>query len=512
MKGRLILLLVLLLLLSVWLASAEEAGLSLQECLHLALKNNPALGVKVAEVERRQGLLSQAKEGFFPQLTFSLAKEETDSPSFSWEAEDALRVSQQDLNASLEQALWFGGKLTFSIDSSRYESNERFQTINPYYGSRVLFKLEQPLLRGLGDRISRKEILLTRYDRNRSQNELRAAVADVVLRVEELYWNLSYAQRFLDVKTTALRLADGLLAKNRKMVETGLLAEIEILAAEAEVASRQAEIVEAQELLDNTRDELRSLLQLDAGIPLRASEEPQTQAQAVDLAESVRQAMANRPDYANAGIDLQSKNLALGVARNRLLPELNLNAQYWSPGISGDRLYYRNDDPLTGEVIKVVPGAASDSMRDALDFKYRNWAVYLSLGIPLNSLLSRGAFKAAHMERKQALLQCLDLERRIRLELSQAARSVGLGFLRIQAYRTARELAEKKLRAEEKRQVVGLSTSFVVLQYQRDFAQALSNELKALCDYNLALARLEKAQGTSLQAKSISLAEDLPVL
>ncbi len=76
-------------------------------------------------------------------------------------------------------------------------------------------------------------------------------------------------------------------------------------------------------------------------------------------------------------------------------------------------------------------------------------------------------------------------------------------FQRIHATRFARELAEKKLAAEEKRQAAGLSTSFMVLLYQRDLTQAKSTELRALCDYSLSLARLEKIEGTSLQARQI---------
>ena len=112
------------------------------------------------------------------------------------------------------------------------------------------------------------------------------------------------------------------------------------------------------------------------------------------------------------------------------------------------------------------------------------------------------------MERREAQLRRLDLERQIGLEVSTVARTVASSFQRIQATRYARELAEKKLAAEEKRQAAGLSTSYMVLQYQRDFTQAISTELRALCDYSLSLARLEKIEGTSLQSKQIEFSEE----
>ena len=149
-----------------------------------------------------------------------------------------------------------------------------------------------------------------------------------------------------------------------------------------------------------------------------------------------------------------------------------------------------------------------DAFKNALEFNYKNWSLYLSLEVPLSTLLSRGAYTAARMERREAQLRRLDLERQIALELSTAARSVASNFQRIQATRYARELAERKLAAEEKRQAAGLSTSFTVLQYQRDFTLSQSIELRALCDYSLALARLEKLEGTSLQARQIEFSKE----
>jgi len=365
----------------------------------------------------------------------------------------------------------------------------------------------------MGNRISRRSIIIAGFNRNISANELKAALLDMVYRVEELYWNLVFAERNLEAKMQALQLAEDLLNKNKKMAELGVLAEIEILSAEAETASRRAEILDAQALLENSRDELQSTMNLEAedggsGILLRPGDDPRHDERPVDIQEALRQALANRPDYLNSGISLKSKNLELGYAKNQLLPALNLNFQYWSPGLSGTQIIYRNNDPFTGEVIGLIPGAVADAIKNAMGFDYKNWSLYLSLDIPLNALLSRGAFTAARMERREAQLLRLDLERQIRLELSTVARSVASSFQRIQATRSARELAERKLSAEEKRQAAGLSTSYLVLQYQRDYAQALSTELRASCDYSLALARLEKITGTALQAKQIEFSEE----
>ncbi len=514
MKRLLLILLLLFVLLSVFSFGAEEKTFSLQECLAIALKNNLALGIKVVQVERQEGLLKQTKEKFLPALAFQIGKAKTNTPSYSWiEAEGAISAESQQLSGQLTQALWLGGRFSLQVDTSQYESNQRFQTINPRYEGTVMFQLVQPLLRDMGNRISRKSIIIAGHNRNISANELKTALLDTVYRVEELYWNLVYAERNLEARKQALRLAEDLLKKNKKMAELGVIAEIEILSAEAETASRRAEILEALALLENSREELHSTINLGAenggsGVIIRPGDDPRREERTVDTEEALRQALASRPDYANTGITLKSKNLELGYAKNQLLPALNLNFQYWSPGLSGTQIIYRDNDPFTGEVIGLIPGAVADAFKNAMGFNYKNWSLYLSLDIPLNALLSRGAYTAARMERREAQLRRLDLERQIGLEVSTVARSVTSSFQRIQATRSARELAEKKLAAEEKRQAAGLSTSYMVLQYQRDFTQAMNTELRALCDYSLALARLEKISGTSLQTRQIEFSQE----
>ncbi|MBN2345549.1 MAG: TolC family protein, partial [Candidatus Aminicenantes bacterium] len=394
MKRLLFILLLLYVLLRMVSLGAEEKPVSLQECLVIALKNNVALGIKVVQLERQEGLLDQAKEKFLPSLTLELNKAKTNSPSYSWiEAEGAISAESQAISGQWVQALWLGGTFTLDISTSQYESNERFQTINPRYEGGISFKLVQPLLRGMGDRISRKDIVIARHNRAISANELKSALLETVYRVEELYWNLVYAERNLEAKQQALELAEDLLKKNQKMAELGLIAEIEILSAEAETASRRAEILEARALLENSRDELVSTINLggDVGgsdVVLRPTDEPSREEKPLDMPQALREALANRPDYLNTGIGLASRSLELGYARNQLLPALNLNMQVWSPGLSGTQILYRDDNPLTGDVIGIVPGAAADAFRNAMDFTYKNWALYLSLDIPLAAVFS----------------------------------------------------------------------------------------------------------------------------
>ena len=208
-------------------------------------------------------------------------------------------------------------------------------------------------------------------------------------------------------------------------------------------------------------------------------------------------------------IDLRTQDLNLGYAKNQLLPRLDLTASYYSPGISGDRIIYLDDNPLTGVIIGVVPGPAKNARSDAFNFKYKNWSVGLTLDIPLNAMFSRASVAQAKLNLEQAMLRLKNQEQMIYLEIRNGVRSVETNYQRVQSYRVARELAEKKLQAEEEKLKAGYSTSYFVLQYQSELSLQQSQELEAMIEYRFALAKLSRALGISLVENNIRIGEML---
>jgi outer membrane protein TolC len=186
---------------------------------------------------------------------------------------------------------------------------------------------------------------------------------------------------------------------------------------------------------------------------------------------------------------------------------LDLSASYSSPGVSGDRILYENDDPIFGRPIGVIPGGASGALKDAFNFKYKNWSVGLTLDFSLNTIFSRAAYAQAKVQMDQALLELKNQEQIIYLEIRNGVREVETNYKTVQAYRVARELAEKKLQATEEKLKVGLSTNFEVLTYQRDLSNARISELQSIVNYSISVANLEKAMGTSLKNKNISVSQ-----
>jgi outer membrane protein TolC len=486
-------------------------SLSLEDAVLRTLKNNYGVAIQVLGPEIADLSVARAKEIFMPTLGFGVTNRSNQSASFSWlESAGTTITDYYDYDASISQLIPTGGTLTASLVNYKNESNSKFQTVNPRFGSTLRFEFRQPLLRDFGLKMTRRDIIISQNNYEISENDLEATVADVINTVTQAYWNLAYSIDSLKVKQQSLDLARDLLSKNQRAVEVGTLAPIEILSAQAEVATREADILSAEADVKNNEDKLRTIINLPEAemrlaLPIKPVDAAKFVEQQIDVDEALVAAMQNRPELKSLKIDLRNSDLDLSYAKNQLLPSLNLMASYYSPGISGDQIVYLDNNPLSGVIIDMIPGPASNALKDAMNFKYRNWSLGLTLDIPLSNIFSRASYSQAKLNLEQGMLRLKNQEQIIYLEIRNSVRNAETNYKRVQSYRVARELAEKKLQAEEEKLRVGLSTNFVVLTYQRDLSTARSNELRAIVDYMISVASLEKAMGTSLKNKNITI-------
>jgi outer membrane protein TolC len=501
----------IIIFLSSSLAQQGVKELSLKDCILHAVKNNLGVAVEVLNPELRDISISQAREKFLPSLRFSFQRRETNTASYSWiEAADQMTVSYDYYEAVISQAIPTGGSFSVSLDTYKNYSNRKYQTFNPVFGSTFGFSLTQPLLKDFGFRVARKDILLAYNNREISEKDLKKALLDTIYTVEEAYWSLVSSVENLEVNKQSLKLARDLLVKNQKEVKIGTLAPKETLSSQAEVARREADILQAEALVKDSSARLKVIINLPDGersteiIPV---DKPVFEKREVNQEEAFRTALENRPDLQALRIALKNREIDLGYARNQLLPSLDLRAEYWSPGISGTEILYFGGNPLTGNVIGTNPKGVSGALKDAFNFKYRNWSISLTLDIPFNTFFSRASYANAKVSIKQAELTLKKLEQQAFLEIENVVRAVDTDYKRVHAYTSARELAEKKLEAEESKLKAGLSSNYFVLTYQRDLTLARTAELRALIDYNLSLSQLDRALGITLENRNIRISD-----
>jgi outer membrane protein TolC len=478
-------------------------SLSLEECIQKTIKNNLGLAVEVLTPEIADLSVSLASEKFMPVLSLSYNKQDAKSASYSFlDAEETVTTLQNDYSTQVSQLVPTGGSLSVSLTGYLIDTNRRAQTINPRYGNTLRFSFSQPLLKDFGFKMTRREIIVAQNDRDVSEKNFSATMEDTIYSVESAYWSLVYSIENLNVRRQSLKLARELLEKNRAEIEAGTLPPIEILTAQSDVATREADILEAEAMVKNNEDLLKTIINLPAeadnaeAVRIVPSDNPSIIREDISLEKALQAAMQKRPDLQATRIDKGNKEINLSYARNQLFPDLRLQASYWSPGVSGDQVLYEGGNALTGKVIGKIPGKSTDALKDAFNFRYKNWSFGLTLSFPLNNLLSRAFYAQAKLNLEQANLRIKNQEQQIFLEIKTAVRAVQTNYQRVEAYKAARELAQKKLEAEEEKFKVGLSTNYFILQYQRDLANAQIMELKAVVDYNISLAYLNRAQGT----------------
>ncbi len=492
--------------------SEQILELYLDDCILRAINNNLGLRAEMLTPEIAEGNVLLAKEKFLPSFSINFRDDNQRSASYSFlEAKDVVTKKQNDYTFQLSQNIPFGGSFSLSLYNNIIDTNRAFITINPSYGSTIRMNYTQPLLKDFGFRIGRREIIIASNNRQIAEENFQKMIEDIIYNVEVTYWNLVYSRENLKVRQQSLRLAQELLENNKAEVEAGTLPRIELLTAESEVSIRQADILEAEAMVKNYEDQLKTIINLSAemenikNIRILPVDSPTIEKRDISYEEALRIAFQKRPDLRALKVDLKNKEFNLRYAKNQLLPDLSFQLSYWSPGISGDQIIYLDNDPYTRIQVGKIPGKKSDALKDALNFKFKNWTAGLVLNLPISSFITRANYAQARLSLDQSMLKLKNQEQQVDLEISTASRAVETNYQRVIAYRAARELAEKKLEAELEKFKVGKSTNYLVLQYQRDLANAQTMEIKAMIDYNISLANLDRAMGTGRERHGVSI-------
>lgn len=487
--------------------------LTLDDCIVRTLQQNIGIQVAVLGPQSSEFNVQKAREKYLPTLSFNYNQRNSESASYSFlDIAGTSTISKTgSYGGSVRQIIPLGGNLTLSMSNGVTDTNQRGNTINPRYNTTLQLNLSQPLLRDFGPQMANRDIVIARNNLDISESQLLKTVQDTVYSVTQAYWNLVYSKENYQVQLASLQLARDFLAQNRLKVEIGQMAPIDILSAESQVANIEASILSAESSLKGNEDQLKTLLNLsseEGAETIEVVDKPRFEEQRVDLDQALLVALQRRPDLRISKLDLKNQELNLAYAKNQLLPNLSLSASFSTPGLSGTQLLY-DGNPLFGNVIGTVPGGFSSAYRDSLAFKYPNWNIGLTLDINLSNYLSKASYAIAQVSMKQTLLNMENTEKQAVLEIKNAVRQLQTSYKQVQAYKVARELAEKKLAGEEEKLRVGQSTNYVVLQYQRDLTSARVAELQSIITYNIAQTSIDRATGVLLEKKNIKIA-DLP--
>ena len=358
-------------------------------------------------------------------------------------------------------------------------------------GGRAGVSLTQPLLKNFLIDGTRLNIAVSKNRLKYSELGLRAKVMDVVTSVEKAYYDLIAARENVKVQEKALQLADQLLSENKKRVEVGTLAPLDEKQAESQVAARKADLLSAQQTLSTAENTIRTLMSDNYrdihGLTIEPAEKLAAPAQQFNVQHSWSKGLAQRPEFLQAKLDSERLELQMKYDRNQLLPDLSLTGTY-GHGASG---------------------ADVREFGDGLDeFRMGNHPFYsygAKLSVPLGNRAARSTYRVAKLSVEQIKLTFKKIEQGILVEIDNNITAARVSFERVGSTREARLYAEAALEAEQKKLENGKSTSFFVLQLQKDVTANRSAEIGALADYNKALANLARSEGATLDRRAINL-------
>jgi len=442
------------------------------------------------------------------------------------------------VNFAYNQGFEWGTNLSLGFNNTRTTTNNSFTLVSPALNSSFQMKLTQHLLQGLGFPANTRFIRIAKNNRELSDVAFRLQVITTVDQIENMYWDLVYADENLRVKQESLTFSEKTLSDTKKQVEIGSLAPIEAVRAQSQVAADQQALTVAK-----TNLELEQLLMKNAlsrtlhdpalagadVFPTSTMEPPETE-QIRPTEDLVNEALRHRAELVESRIQLNSQELSNKAVRSALLPSLDLFAYYGGSGLGGQQNFYNlcaNQsqqaqreafcsgpdpayiDPTTGKPIVINPAFNSVSYGNTLNGLVNSAApdkgVGLQLNIPLRNRAAQAVQIRSELEYRQLQMALQQTENRVTIEVRNAQFGVEQNRASVAAAQAAADYARQSLDAEQKKYQFGTSTTTAVLQTRSALATAESTLLSATAAYEKSRLELDRATGELLDHAGISI-------
>jgi outer membrane protein TolC len=486
-------------------AQTDVRRLTVDEAVGLALEHN--LGVQVARIDPRVEDLgvAQAEAAWAPTLTSTLQGSNVDTPNASF-LSGALGPKTTDeritTNVGVAQTLPWGGSYSVGWDSSRATTTNIFTNFSPVLRSSLALAYRQPLLRGFRIDTARQQLEVSRKTREVADVTLRQSIALTARAVRHAYWDLVFAIASRQVQQQSLELARNWLRETRARVEIGTTAPIDIVEAEAEVALREEAVIVAESQIGTAEDRLRALIYDPAAADfwtfrIEPASPPAFTAATVDIDTAVRQALASRTDLQRTQKGLETADINLRYFRNQTLPDVTASIDYGLTGLGGTEFVRGAGFP--GPVIGHTNRGFSQVVGDLFGNDFPSWTASLSVSYPIGPTPQEAGLARARLQYSQSQATLRNQQLQVTTEIRDAVRQVLTNQRRVETTRVSRQLAERRLEAEERKFAAGTTTSFFVFQAQRDLAQARNNELRATLDHTRSVVDFETVQEAPLR-------------
>jgi outer membrane protein len=479
--------------------AVETLQLTLEEAVRRAVEHNPDLAIVRLDTEADAARVGQSRGAFAPVFSTILGSSGNVAPPATlFTGDRGVHTNDQFSSTGVRQRLpWGAGTWSVSWDTSRTTTNSPFTTFDPSLQSGVQIAFSQPLLKDRKIDAARQQYIIAKRNQESSELRFRESVVQTVAAVKQAYWTLKATVANVTVQQRSLELAEELARQNKVRVDAGQIPPLDLVQAEAEVAQRRENLIRAHTAAADAEDRLRRLIMDPADASFwRTSvdpvEEPTGRVPLPDVDAAVATALNRRYDITRAGHDLENARTNVEFLGNQRLPDVRLETSYRGSGLAGTQ--FVRTGPFPGVVTGNVNRSFGDALSQAFSPDYPTWSVGVTVSYPLGRSYEEASFARAEIERRQAGQRIASLKLDAAETIRQAARQIQSTAERVDAARAGATLAEQRFDAEQRRYEVGLSTTFLVTQAQRDLLQAQVNLLQTNLDYESSLVNFEAVQ------------------
>jgi outer membrane protein len=416
-------------------------------------------------------------------------------------------------NLGFTQGFSPGTQLSMTFDNTRLTSDAARYTYNPILNSSLGFTITQPLLRGFGIDLNRRFIHIAKNNDKIADLVFRQQVIDTVAGIARLYTDLVSLNEDVKVKREGLQLAQRLYEDNKNKVDQGEQAPIELTRAQAQVAVNQQALFSAEGLVQQQELIVKTAITRGglANPAIRAAHIIATDMVTVPETEPVRpieeltvEAVRDRPDLAQAGIQVENSQINLKGSLNALRPELDVVGTVQNGGLSG------SVNPLAAALTPgtaVNPGGYGTALGQIFRNNFPSYSIGLQLSLPLRNRVAQADAVRDELQVRQSQLRRQQFEDQVRLEVADAYVAMQQARAAYEAAVQSRILQEQSVDVEQATFDVGLATNYLVIQYQTYLAQARSTEVAAKGAYAKAKVALDRATANTLEVNQVSIQE-----
>ena len=491
-----------------------KMGLTESDAIRLVLENNLDVVADRYDPWLAEYDIERGYSLFDPKFGMTLTAGRTTNPQSNIVTSGvaALRNLNENMNFNFSQLFQTGTRYTIAYTNFRQSSNNIRNLLNPFLSSSLTATVSQPLLKNFGLLPNKRPILIARNNRDISGYVFAQRLIALVNQVQTLYWNMVFAREDIKVKQRSLDLATKTNEDNKRQVEIGTLAPIEVVKSESEIANRKEELIRAQFLLEQYDDQMKKyvssfsdLSKITVAIDPTDKTLSPSDFKDFDLAQAVSYAIEARPEIKQLKKDLENQEINVKYFRNQLLPSATLDLSYGTNALAGQNRTFLPD----GSFVPGLESGLSDNLATLFSGDFPNYSASITVEIPITNRAAKADYARANFSKYQAEKRLSALEQQIALEVRNAHTELEMNRARIEAASKSRELAERNLDAEQKKFQLGTSTIRFVLEEQRNLAVAQSNEVRALVDFTKAKNNLDRAVGKTLEVQSIRVEDAL---